>query len=259
MTHRRALMGGRETRAHLAVGLAVRGAAGGEGGTLRTAGYASTTGQPYDMYDWWGDSYAEVVDVGAFERVLAASPDVRALVNHQGIPLARTLSGTLTLAEHTAGATTGLYHEADLDPASPLALEVTSAIRRGDLTEMSFAFTARAEWSPDYTQRNIREITGLYDVAYVTYPANPGTSVGLHSAGLVGAEARAARQALAGLRAGRPLAGAAATVARRLLARELDGADLEQLLDDPDEPPPAPSAAAGRPIGVVRRRLAVVA
>lgn len=179
MTHRRAQMGGREFRTLVAPGLEMRAR---DNGPTASSGYASVTGVPYEMRDWWGDPYTEVVDVGAFEGVLSRQPDTRLLVNHDGIPLARTTSGTLTLAEHTTGPTTGLFHEAELDGASQLVVGIRSAITRRDLTEMSFMFRARGEWSPDYTQRNIREVTELYDVSFVTFPANPGTSVQLHSA-----------------------------------------------------------------------------
>lgn len=173
----RAAARGRETRARVAVGLEVRAAA--DGASLTSTGYACTTGEGYKMQDWLGP-YTEMVDVGAFGNVLAASPDTRLLVNHGGIPLARTTSGTLQLSEHTDGDTTGLFHEAGLDAASPLVQQVRSSMQRGDLTEMSFMFTCRADWSPDYEQRTIREITGLYDVSFVTFPANPGTSAQLN-------------------------------------------------------------------------------
>lgn len=169
----RARTGGRETRARVAVGLEIRAAA--DGGDPTSTGYACTTGEPYEMYDWLG-SYTEVVEVGAFANVLATSPDTRLLTNHAGLPLARTTSGTLALEEHVDGGTTGLFHRATLDAGSPLVQEIRSAMLRRDLTEMSFMFTCRADWSPDYEQRTIREITGLYDVSFVTFPANPGTS-----------------------------------------------------------------------------------
>ncbi len=174
----RARTGGRETRARVAVGLEVRAAA--DGAELTSTGYACTTDEGYEMYDWLGP-YTEMVAFGAFANVLAAGPDTRLLLNHGGIPMARTTSGTLQLSEHTAGETTGLFHQASLDAASPLVQQVRSAMARGDLTEMSFMFTCRADWSPDYDQRTIREITGLYDVSYVTFPANPGTSAQLNS------------------------------------------------------------------------------
>lgn len=148
------------------------------------SGFASVTEAPYQMSDWLGP-YTEVVRSGAFTKTLAEKADVRLLVNHDGIPLARTKSGTLTLTEVMPGGgveTSGLWCEADLDPASPLVAQVRSAMDRGDLDEMSFAFrVTRQQWSPDYEQRDILEVE-LFDVSVVTYPANPATSANLRSA-----------------------------------------------------------------------------
>jgi HK97 family phage prohead protease len=41
-------------------------------------------------------SHDEVVRSSAFNKTLAERDDVRLLVNHDGVPLARTKSGTLT-------------------------------------------------------------------------------------------------------------------------------------------------------------------
>jgi HK97 family phage prohead protease len=146
----------------------------GDGLTLE--GYASTTEQPYDM-GW----YSEVIRSGAFTKTLAEADDVRLLVNHDGIPLARTKSGTMRLFEDS----TGLGLETKLAGDSPLVATVRSAMDRGDLDEMSFGFTVtRQSWSPDYDQRDIQEVR-LFDVSVVTYPANPTTSAKLRAADLM--------------------------------------------------------------------------
>ena len=150
---------------------AVPGATSGDRLVFR--GYASTFEDPYPMYDAVGE-YTEVVDRGAFARTLAAGPDVPFLVNHAGVPLARTKSGTLRLGtdEH------GLHVEADLDTASPLVVALRSAVERGDLDDMSFAFRIRRrQWSPDYDELRLLEVD-LHrgDVSVVTSPANEGTA-----------------------------------------------------------------------------------
>jgi HK97 family phage prohead protease len=97
--------------------------------------------------------------------------DVRLLVNHEGLPLARTAAKTLTLASDAVG----LRCDASLDRSSPLVASVLSAMERGDLDEMSFAFRViRQEWDADYLERRITEVQ-LFDVSLVTYPANPAT------------------------------------------------------------------------------------
>jgi phage head maturation protease len=87
--------------------------------------------------------------------------------------LARTKSGTMRLAEDS----TGLHVEADLDPENQDVRDLRSAMRRGDVDEMSFGFRVlRQDWSNDYTQRSITEVS-LHkgDVSVVNYGANPAT------------------------------------------------------------------------------------
>lgn len=147
--------------------------ANGTGGeTLTFRGYASVTETPYEMSDWLGD-YTEVLRHGAFAKTLAERADVPFKINHGGLTLARTKSGTMRLAEDS----TGLHVEADLDPTSSLVRDLQSAMDRGDVDEMSFAFMVmRQEWSPDFSQRDITEVNlNKGDVSVVNYGANPAT------------------------------------------------------------------------------------
>ncbi|MFG3418738.1 HK97 family phage prohead protease [Micromonospora sp. NPDC048063] len=142
-------------------------------------GYASITGEPYEVKDWLG-TYSETIERGAFKKTLAEKDDVRLLLNHDGLPLARTSSGTMTLAEDGKG----LHTVAELDRRSSLTNDIAIAMERGDLTEMSFAFSVtRQEWNGDYTERWIKEVK-LFDVSVVTFPANPATSAKLRAADL---------------------------------------------------------------------------
>jgi uncharacterized protein len=151
----------------------------GDNGVTTLDGYASVTGSPYSVRDFLGD-YDETIERGAFKKTLAENADVRLLLNHDGLPLARTSAGTMTLAEDDRG----LRVLADLDRRSNTTNDVAVAMERGDLTEMSFAFAAtRQEWNADYTQRSIREVK-LFDVSVVTYPANPATTAKLRAADL---------------------------------------------------------------------------
>lgn len=168
-------------------------------GQVRLAGYASVTGVGYRVNDWAGE-YTETVRRGAFGKSLQEAQDVRLLVNHDGVPLARTTSGTLVLREVTepglypqGRGQTGLWAEATLDPASPLVQTLRSAMNRGDMSEMSFGFqVTKQEWSKDYAERDVLEVR-LFDVSVVTYPANPATSVQLNSARLAGLAGRLTR------------------------------------------------------------------
>jgi HK97 family phage prohead protease len=126
--------------------------------------------------------FTEVISRGAAAKS-AGEADVRLLVNHDGVPLARSKGGegTLTLSSDDVG----LKVRAELDPANPTVQELRSAMSRGDLDQMSFAFKIpkgenRQEWSSDYSLRTIREVQ-LFDVSVVTYPANPATVAKLRS------------------------------------------------------------------------------
>lgn len=144
-----------------------------DGKTLVFNGYASVTDKPYEMEDFLG-TYTETVSRGAFKKTLAEGADVPFKLNHDGMTLARTKSGTMRLAEDS----TGLHVEADLDPKNPQVLALESAMDRGDMDEMSFAFrVTRQEWNDSYTERWINEVNlNKGDVSIVNYGANPHTS-----------------------------------------------------------------------------------
>lgn len=173
----------RETRATAPMQL--RAEESGDGLNLR--GYATVFDSEYEITDSLG-TYTERVAPGAFTRTLNAGADVRLLINHDGLPLARTTSGTLNLQQDD----TGLLAEAQLDGASPTVQSLKSAMDRGDADQMSFAFrVTRQDWNADYTDRTIREVQ-LFDVSVVTFPANPATSVSLRdAAGLRGVDLEA--------------------------------------------------------------------
>lgn len=164
---------GFERRQHALSGLELRS---GDAGVIKLSGYASITNVTYPIMDFLGE-YQETIARGAFAKAVGTD-DVRLLLNHDGLPLARTKSGTLTLTEDDRG----LHVDADLDGSSPEVQSLSSAMRRGDLDQMSFAFQAEQQsWSPDYSQRTISKVK-LYDVSVVTYPANPATSAALRKA-----------------------------------------------------------------------------
>ena len=131
-------------------------------------GYASVFNKPYGVRAHKG-VYDETIQHGAFKKTLKEQDDVRFLVNHDGIPLARTSSGTLELEEDQYG----LFVRAELDPTNPTVAEVASAMKRGDLNEMSFAFAAiKDNFDNNGENREVNEAR-LFDVSVVTYPANP--------------------------------------------------------------------------------------
>lgn len=146
----------------------------GTGGSALTfTGYATVYDIGYEMQDWLGP-FTEVMRAGAASKTLNEGADVPFLVNHGGLTLARTKSGTLKLADDT----TGLHTEAVLDPRNNAVQDLQSAMERGDVDEMSLAFwVVRQQWSPDYDQRDILEINlNKGDVSVVNYGANPNTA-----------------------------------------------------------------------------------
>ena len=164
-----------ETAERITMSAEVRSVATDDG-SLKIGGYAATFNKEAD-----GLNFREQIAPGAFTRALASGDPVFLLVNHdmEGIPLASTQSGTLQLRQDKVG----LYIEATLDPANPKAQELSSALRRGDMDKMSFAFTV----SPDGQTREaglrtINDIERLYEVSVVTLPAYNSTSVGMRSA-----------------------------------------------------------------------------
>ena len=141
-----------------------------DGRTL--VGYASVFDSPSEPLPW-----IEYVRRGAFRKTIKDGADVRLLIDHEGIPLARTRSGTLMLREDDIG----LRVEAHLDDTNPDAMRVISAMRRGDLSQMSFAFqTVKDSWSADRSVRDLKEVR-LFDVSVVTYPAYEETVAELRS------------------------------------------------------------------------------
>ncbi len=143
-------------------------------GSRTLTGYASVTGKPYEV-----GFYTEVIQRGAFKRTLGEDPDVQLLINHAGLPLARTKSGTLRLSEDDHG----LRIEADLDPDDPDVESLARKMSRGDVDEMSFAFRVTdQDWNDDFTRRLIKAVTiHRGDVSIVNYGANPATSASLRS------------------------------------------------------------------------------
>jgi HK97 family phage prohead protease len=163
--------------------------------SVRVEGYASTFGQGYDM-GW----YEESVTRGAFKETLKTKPDVRFLVNHDGLPLARTKSGTLSLNEDS----TGLAVIATLDATDPDVRRLVPKMRRGDLDQMSFAFgIVGEEWSDGNKKRALNQLSlAGGDVSIVTYPANPNAKIALRARQMVHQNADQLRETYAHLAAG---------------------------------------------------------
>lgn len=143
-------------------------------GEIKVAGYAAVFGEATNI----GGMFTESIQRGAFKDAIKRD-DVVFLINHEGLPLARTRSGTLKLSEDERG----LYMEAMLDQSDPDVRSIVPKMKRGDLDKMSIAFRpVRQMWddSRPIPRRVIQEAQ-LFDVSIVTTPAYDGTEIGLRS------------------------------------------------------------------------------
>ena len=138
-------------------------------GTMRLAGYAAVFNEASVPLP-----FKETIAPGAFRKTLSETPDVRLLINHEGLPLARTKNATMTLSEDERG----LYFSAELADTSE-ARDIYQLVSRGDIDQMSFAFRViRQKWSEDRSRRILTEVSlSDGDVSVVTFPAYPTTSV----------------------------------------------------------------------------------
>lgn len=159
------------------------------GSTLILSGRPILYDTPTSINDV-GGSYTEIIQRGALDG--ADLSDVRLLYNHDlgKVPLARSPK-TMQLGTDERG----LTFTAEL-PDTAAAKEVYEAVKRGDLSGMSFAFTV-PEGGDSYdaatNTRTIRQIAKVYECSVVPYPAYPQTSIearSVRSAGLKSLEAR---------------------------------------------------------------------
>ena len=172
--HRAGPAVGREFRRFATHGLEVRSATDGSD-SITITGTPIVYNTAYTVMDMFGE-FEETMHPGVATNLLALTPDVRFLFNHDGMPLARTLSGTLTLRDGMDG----LGMSATLDARQQLANDLAVAIERGDVSQMSCGFVVGLDqWNADWTQRDIYRLEELFDVSAVTYPASPTTSIEL--------------------------------------------------------------------------------
>jgi HK97 family phage prohead protease len=177
-----------------------------EDGTMRMAGYAAVFNEPSLPLP-----FIEKIAPGAFSKTLRETPDVRLLINHEGLPLARTKNGTMRLYEDQKG----LFFEAELANTQE-ARDLHTLVARGDVDQMSFAFRViRQKYNEDRSERLLTEVSlADGDVSIVTYPAYPATSV----------EARKAlKRAIAQIKEGREITGESLLVLKQIFGDLSEG------------------------------------
>jgi HK97 family phage prohead protease len=177
-------------------------------GTMRMAGYAAVFNEASVPLP-----FIEKIAPGAFRKTLSETPDVRLLVNHEGLPMARTKNGTMRLSEDEKG----LFFEAELANTQE-ARDLYTLVERGDVDQMSFAFRViRQNWSKDRSERTLTEVSlSDGDVSIVTYPAYTATSV----------EARELiKRAMNEIKAGREITGESLLVLKQIFGDLSEGHD----------------------------------
>ena len=120
-------------------------------------GFATTFNSPYELYEWDGVKYYEMIARDAL--VGADMSDVIFQYNHAGKVLARLSNSTLGLEAVDHGLLTF-----------------------ADITKMSWAFTVKEDsYDRDTHTRTILKIKKVYDVSAVSIPANADTDISARS------------------------------------------------------------------------------
>lgn len=147
-------------------------------GTKTLEGRAIVFNEPTTINDPRG-KYTEIIRAGALAS--ADLSDVHLFYGHDTtkVPLAR-VPKTMQLSVGPAG----LDVKAQL-PDTEEARSVYTAVQRGDLSGMSFAFAVPAggdTFDPKTNTREVNKISKVLEVSVVPYPAYPTTSVEARSA-----------------------------------------------------------------------------
>ena len=110
--------------------------------------------------------------------------DVRFLIGHDTsmVPLARSRNNNENSTMQMTVTERGMEIRVDLDvEGNPRAAELYSAVKRGDISGMSFMFTVdKDSWEDidtDYPKRTVEHISRVLEVSAVAFPAYPQTDI----------------------------------------------------------------------------------
>lgn len=132
--------------------------------------------------------FGEVADLGWMTEEIdrnAASDntndDIRGLFNHDDDQvLGRTKSGTMTWSVDSVG----IKYRIKYNPNDPDHVRVMEKVKRGDVSQSSFAFVTKDErWEKKNGKehRTVLKFKVIYDFSPVTYPAYQNTTVAKRS------------------------------------------------------------------------------
>lgn len=137
-------------------------------------GYAFKFGAIADL-----GSFTEEVSPGAADEVM--NDDVRGLFNHEpNLVLGRTKSGTMRMSIDPIG----LKYTIDFNPNDTDHTNLMEKVKRGDISQSSFAFRVKDDkWETrnGKDHRIITKFKRLIDVSPVTYPAYQDATVAARS------------------------------------------------------------------------------
>jgi len=144
--------------------------------------YISGRAIVYDTPTDIGGYFREIIDRGALDETDLT--DVRLLINHNisMVPLARSRNNNANSQMQLSVDDQGMAIRANLDTENnDDSRKLYSAIRRGDISGMSFMFNVKTDkWEDldtDYPTRHITGIGKVFEVSAVTFPAYESTSL----------------------------------------------------------------------------------
>ena len=141
--------------------------------------------------------FEQATDLGWYQEKISRNAlegtdlkDVRFLIGHNTgmIPLARSRNNNENSTMQLSVTEDGMDIRVDLDTENNAeARALYSAVKRGDMTGMSFMFVVdKDSWDDvesDYPKRTVRHIARVLEVSAVAFPAYPQTSIQAASEG----------------------------------------------------------------------------
>ena len=138
-------------------------------------GYATTFNVPYEIYEFDGVKYFEIIERSALDG--ADMSDVIMQYDHSGKVLARQSNSTLIIEPDNHG----LKVYADLSKSTS-SKELYGEIKSGLINKMSWAFRVIEDsYDKETHTRTIKKIRKVYDVSAVSIPANDDTDIAARS------------------------------------------------------------------------------
>lgn len=135
--------------------------------------------------------FNQATDLGWCEETIARDAlagtdlrDVRFLIGHDTsmVPLARSRNNNENSTMQMTVTERGMEIRVNLDTENnPRAKELYSAVKRGDISGMSFMFVVdKDSWDDiesDYPKRTVEHISRVLEVSACAFPAYPGTDI----------------------------------------------------------------------------------